>query len=694
MQLETGLDPYGPAIPYTEGVLIQSYGGALTFKSSLGGQNLGVTSLYLPIGYGDLKANGGLAWFAKAIDPDDARLIANPNDRTSLTPSFRTTSAIASVRHDFGHGVEAFIDGIYLQNNTRWIEQGRQLGIVEAADPFNVFQQTVQVTYPMPNFAYRHQEKLESYRVTAGVIASLGRDWRGEASYSFGGVRTSDFQLSENVSNDLFYATYYTYRSYLPPGFNKPIPNIFGSWSQFVDDVEPYKSIQTVKHLYHQWFQAGNLRLGGPLVHTDAGPVSLTLNGEWRREAVGAGEYFFTMPQVNNHYFYQPYIQTALSAHAEMRAPLLSRDSKVWPLRGLELQLAERYDDYIADVPTNYGEDRATASRKTFASVAGLRFFPLNRLMVRGSVATGTLPPPPELLAPSKQVRPLYLATYTADPRRGYEQSYQPVTLWGAGSPKLKSERARTFSAGLVLNPEGGERPRVSLDYTRIEKRGEINTNAGGSYGYFILTESLYPDRVKRAPLTAADIAAGYTGGVILEIDATPLNVGRATIETVDLKVDYRRSVGSAAVARLYGSTTWTRRFFRSQGPEDEGQSYLGTREGPIVWRANGGVDLDYGPWTVGLNGQFYGPYDDATIYGLSVSPSYTVIPRVGSQFYLDFNGAYRFERPGDGAIRSLELRFGVANLLDESGPVTLHDYSPFGDPRGRRFETAITARF
>lgn len=145
---------------------------------------------------------------------------------------------------------------------------------------------------------------------------------------------------------------------------------------------------------------------------------------------------------------------------------------------------------------------------------------------------------------------------------------------------------------------------------------------------------------------------------------------------------------------RLYSTATWSRQFVRAEGLEGEALSYLDSRNGPLTWRANGGADLDYGAWTIGLNGQFYGPYDDVTPLGILAGGERTAVRRVGAQFYLDLNAAYRLERPADARVRSLEFKFGIANLLDAAGPTLLEDYSPFSDPRGRRFDASISAKF
>lgn len=696
VQLETGALPYAPESPLSEGVRITGYGGAnLVLKSSLGGRDLGATSVLLPLGYADLLASGG-AGLTKALAGDDALVAANPHDRTTIRPAYKTASAIASARHDFGGGVEGFVDLVYLQNNSTQYAPGFVAAAIDADDPANVFRQPVQVTFPLPGFGSTSEKRLSSYRLTSGVIASLSGDWRGEVSASWGGVRAVNQTSNVVASPYLPYAMNYFLRRFaLPANFANPIPNIFGDWSKFVADAQTYKIHTSERNVLHQSYQNVSLRLGGPLVRTEAGPVSLTVTGEWRREAVGSPERVETRPDFKAQTFFPPYIQAVASGHGELRAPLVSRDSPWVGLRGLELQLAGRYDRYMAKLPNALqSSDLQSAHRGTFTTVAGFRVTPWEPLMVRASVATGTLPPAPEWLTPSTSEEPLIYVLPSGDPRRGGERSNKSALIWLTGSPNVKPERARTVSFGVVLNPAGGERPRVSLDYIRIDKRGELNMAFSGAFDYFIQNEDRFPERVKRAPLTAEDIAAGYTGGVITEIDASPINGGRARIEAVDLKVDYRRPVGSSAMLRLYSTATWSRQFVRAEGLEGEALSYLNSRNGPLTWRANGGADLDYGAWTIGLNGQFYGPYDDVTPLGILAGGERTAVRRVGAQFYLDLNAAYRLERPADARVRSLEFKFGIANLLDAAGPSLLEDYSPFSDPRGRRFDASISAKF
>jgi hypothetical protein len=70
-------------------------------------------------------------------------------------------------------------------------------------------------------------------------------------------------------------------------------------------------------------------------------------------------------------------------------------------------------------------------------------------------------------------------------------------------------------------------------------------------------------------------------------------------------------------------------------------------------------------------------------------------IPR---QVYFDLAGAYRFDLPPTALARSIEVRWGILNVLDHDAPVVADAasiaYSPYADPRGRRFELTLLSRF
>ncbi len=139
------------------------------------------------------------------------------------------------------------------------------------------------------------------------------------------------------------------------------------------------------------------------------------------------------------------------SAYGEMRAPLTTADAPFFMLRGLELQLAGRFDSTATTLPDNGlpgspSNDRlVTLRRNAPVATIGARIFPLPELMLRASMATGALPPTISQLqqegstvsvAPEVPGFP-QIQIVGADPKRGNRivGSEQPFTLLTNGSP-------------------------------------------------------------------------------------------------------------------------------------------------------------------------------------------------------------------------------------------------------------------
>ncbi len=220
-----------------------------------------------------------------------------------------------------------------------------------------------------------------------------------------------------------------------------------------------------------------------------------------------------------------------------------------------------------------------------------------------------------------------------------------------------------------------------------------------GDTAYFVANEARYPGRVVRAPLTAADIAAGFTGGVTTRIDTSAMNMGHIVVDALDLRTDYTLHLGSKDNLTFYGDATWQPRLNDRDAPDRPNVGFVGFANGPLRWRANAGIDWNRGPFTIGANGQYYSGYyaaDAALVndYATLNLPG-TLIP---PQFYLDMAMSYRFGGTAmNGPLHGIEFRLGIQNMLDHKARVTTMTslgYSFYGDPRGRRFEGTIATHF
>lgn len=683
------------------GLIVRSASGRdLTFSPVLGGASLGSSFTYLPLDYRGVAADGIATLLANAGKVPPVPGSQGSGGVESLTNRTRVTSVLVNLRHRFSDRVEGFVDLIGFDNDGRGTAGGN-FGIVAvgATDAGNPFRETVLVRFPQPGFDPVTHNRLRTYRLSTGLIVQFPRAWKGEARFSTGGTWS-------RIEQTAFL---------LDGGFDaaSSAEGPFGDVDRFLAGLQAFKSPFNLQQERRNRFEDVSLRLAGPLFASVAGPIALSLLAERRRERAPVGRISYEAFGTAVSIPYPSFTQTVSSLYGELRAPVVPRDAGPAVLRGLEMQLSVRHDRTRSRVPVeaiSQGEPSTfTAGQKTTAYTAGLRLFPLDYLMLRGSVATGGLPPMPYQLLP---VSITGLSIADGDPRRGGRSlgSEGVFTLIAGGSRQLRSETARTISFGAVLNPDGRRGPRIALDYRHIRKRGEITdpySPMARNVGFVLAHEADYPDRVTRAPLTAADTAAGFTGGILTRVDAGALNIGRTDLDAIDLNADQVIGVGSGTV-RIYGSATWQLRLKRRILPGDPATEHVGFADGPLEWRGNAGIDWDRGPFTIGINGQYYGGYSAAT--AISGEPDEArlaalALPgvRIRPQVYFDISAAYRLDLANaTTGVQSVELRLGIQNVLDRRPPTVArldltqngYGYSPYGDARRRRFELTLQSHF
>ena len=704
-------------IPVANAVNIASFFPSLQLLPAYGGQTLaGATNL--PITRGPLGAGGVAALLANAGQV----AVDLPQDGTgalqSLLTRTRVTSGLLRVRQSFNSQLEGFVDLLAFDNigwadGPRIADTPRILGPGQNGSPFAG---PIEETFPAVGAVAMSSGDTTTVRVTAGLIAHLGAGWTGELDATYGRSRVLN-QVPGVVSSEQF--------------LDDTGVNIFGGADAIKSALASYPYPPDVRQsLIDNMFDVSG-RLAGTTFRMPAGPATATLQAEYRHQSSPSESFLIENGTTGDNQLttFLGQSETVYSAYGELRLPLVRADNDFRLLRGLELQLAGRGDHLRMDVPVaNVAsanpfsiEERVTARYLTGAFTAGLRVFPASGLMLRASYATGYLPPlaaqitPGRMLVQGLQGPPIFDPERPNAPPLGIEGPYE---VDSGGSPRLQPERARSLSVGAVITPPQVPGLRVSIDYTRINKDLEINDLADGDVEYILDHEAEYPGRVTRLPLNPADIAAGDTGGVVARVDTSAFNNGRSIIDVVEAAADYRRATPVGAVS-LYGRLSWEPSFRRQTLPEDGLYQTVGRLDGPLALRANVGLGWSRGPWSADLSAQIYGAYD--VTYA---EPSQTAEvegrlntfldggPHVPAQAYLDLRIGYsQAVLTWPGGPTRIDYAFGVRDLTDALPPLlsipltptfsTLGipdnpgiGYSPYGDPRGRRFEASVTARF
>lgn len=708
LALQTANNPEGFlewSIP-VDAVIVRSFSGEpLRLDPSLGGAELGSRYTYLPADF-----TGGSEALAGALAANAGQLpVAPPRGRagrnTSLMSRPEAGSLLVNVRRRISDGVELFADGIYLTNRGHAYRPGAALGTAVHADAVsNPFAQAVVFTFPIEAAFTEARAKVEVERFTVGVIARLPAQWQASADYMFGQTTLSTRDTGRNLPNPGPFVGYG-----IPGPEGRPPVFPLGDYRALQSAITAYSDELSSSVRLVNNFKAGSLRAAGPLIHLPHGPLTLTVLGEIRREHMPEAEDVFAAAGRSSIVLTPDRTQEVLSAYAELRVPLVGQDTPLALARGLEAQLAVRRDEVRTTFPSDVQVgptrgDLATIRHQADVFTIGARAFPARWLMLRASLATGEAPPDLRHLQERGFLVSFDHPDEPVDSRRGGRRVTQdgPYMWVRNGFHGLEPEKGRTLSAGLALNPAGHGRPRVSIDVSQIEVRGEVVplqlvTSA------LLDMEARYPDHVVRAPLTAEDAALGYSAGRVIALHTGTINAGRSVTEMVDVQLDWTLPAIALGEVRLYGAATWQPSFRRRIQPDGPMIEVINHQDEPLKWRGNLGLEWTRGPLTLDLNVQYFGRRrlansDASPVLISSERIAFQGSDRVPSQLYVDLAARRRFAAPAASPVRDIELRLGVQNLFDRSPPIlagpNLEAYDFHGDPRRRRFEVLLSATF
>lgn len=670
----------------------------LTLKAAFGGGALGSFFTSLPAGDGRSAAQVGALLRADAGHVDTTPANTASGGRASLTAGHEASSLLANIRHRIG-GVELYGDFIRLIDKGAIVTQGTP-GITElaASDPRNPFMQAIDINFPTGALSTLIRQRIVTMRGSVGAVAPLPAGWKANLDLSFGSARQERVKSGTTLNADGYLALL---------GFPSPggaVLNPFGDSSALHAALASYTIPLTGGMTQTNAMRDFSLRLAGPVATLRGGALFVTLLAEQRRESVApsiASDQLYSFPIATPQ---RGYDERVRSGYVELRAPVLPEHGGFVLLRGLELQLAARVDwtratasPDAADNPSVVYARFTGAERAAIVYTAGLKLHPIAALLIRASAATGETAPPLDQLAGLRLI-----GLDFPDPRRGNTILRSGSYALTVFKDPLVPERAQTLSAGFIATPFGRSGPTFSLDYARIRRSHEAS-GMGGDVFTFLYHESLYPDRVTRQPLTAADAAKGYTGGVVTAIDASYTTIGWTHIDAIDGRLDVPLHTARHGALNLFAAGTWQPHFTRFVDPASAPEELTNRSDGVLALRGNAGLDWKKGALGLGLTTQFYGSYSVAGGMAPSDSLNLRYITLQGSEripaaVTVDLSAEYRVPLERGGARpRTLDIRFGIQDLFDRRPATVINaegGYSFYADPRRRRFELTLAAGF
>jgi iron complex outermembrane receptor protein len=339
--------------------------------------------------------------------------------------------------------------------------------------------------------------------------------------------------------------------------------------------------------------------------------------------------------------------------------------------RQWQAQLSGRYD--------HYEQVGGALSPKV-----GLTYMPSKQVLLRASAGKGFRAP-----SMSDLYRPtVYSSTATLpDPvlcatvDNNYADCAQNWDTRRYSNDKLKPERSRQFSAGLVLEPS--RHWTFSADYWNI-KRTDLISEIGDDIILGNLAK--YGDLVHRNEDDEIDY-----------IELRKENRGAQKASGIDFTADLHgvQTAWGRFGGHLSGTYVLDSKIQTSPGDVFISNLNKFVTDGVVQrWRHTITLDWDNGPYSASLSNTYSSGYDDQnsainTDDGSVVKPN-----RVKAYTLWDMSGAYAVSK-------QFKLRAGIQNMFNASPPYSnqayffLSGYDPgYTDPRGRRFYASANYSF
>jgi outer membrane receptor protein involved in Fe transport len=443
-------------------------------------------------------------------------------------------------------------------------------------------------------------------------------------------------------------------RSSLTDPDNGCIPlDIFGPSGTRFDPVSPPAApyiFGTSRAVLETGQKVLALSLSGEPLATGAGPVSVVVGAEFRRET--ARQTVDPLSQAGAFALGNPKPLAGevevTEGFAETVIPL-ARDLPF--LRALDVNGALRVTDY-------------STSGSVMTWKLGANWQPADFVRLRLTRSRDIRTPNILELFSS----PVISTGGVLDPFTNTSPTFQVFSL---GNPDLRPETADTIAAGIVLQPWSVPGLELSVDYYRIEVLSAISTLS-------------LADIVDRCFLGAPELCRLITRsqGVITRIDNPYLNLSALTTRGIDFELSYRRAVGpGTAQARLLANRTLSYTLsdgvasIERAGDINSGQPKL-TLAALLGYRAAGlGLFADL----THIGG---GRYDNTFVQPTDINDN-----SIPSRTYLGLQASYDLGRHG----RRREVFFHIANLFNVRPPaVFVFSGGPNYERVGRSFRAGV----
>ncbi len=586
--------------------------------------------------------------------------IEDTNVYGSLIPKTERLGVYGRVNYEFSSSLGAFVEAGL--NNTQTFTQSvpfavpstqigptltRQIAItLPVGHPNNPYAVPVDIRYRFDDVGPRKiYNETDAKRFVLGLKGNAGT-WDWETAYLYANsYTTQDDRNGIKVSGLLSVVADGSYN------FLNPSANTAATYNRLKAEYQR-RGDSTIKQL--------DAKASGEIVQLPAGPLAVAFGVERRKEFLSdnADDVLVSGDVLGRGSSKALGERTQSSAYTEFNVPVM---------KNLEVQVAGRYDRY-----SDFGS--STNPKVAF------RWTPTKDLLLRGSFTEGFRAPN---IVENGDSSAFFFNNVKDTLRCSINVVYCPTGSAAgvlAGSPGLKPEKSISRSLGFVFDVTTDVN--LGVDIFDILQRNIINAD---SVQFIVNGEQLpqYAGRVIRAPATAADIALGAPGAILVVLNRYSNQTALRT-KGFDLDLRWRIAKNETGNWTLQSTNTYVHSYKTSNVAGGELIEFAGTYALPR-YRSITTLSWDRGAWSLGATLNHISGYTQSD----SAPPG---APDIGNWDTLDLQGSYS-------GFRNLRLTLGVRNLRDLAPPIDLSSgLVPYDitqhNPRGRFMYTGLKYQF
>lgn len=584
-----------------------------------------------------------------------------------FSSTYKRRGVVASLRYDHAHWLELYSDLRLAENkNYNAIEPIQAVGLsIPGGYPGNPFGIAVSLSKAFYGVQPQRVALDKSDSVTLGARGALPGDWRYEAYVS---------RVSGHTQADAGSGTSITQARLNAAIAAGQQPNLFYDSSTRANPnaagvLESLTDITTDEEASKTWTYAA--QADGPLYKLPAGKIMVAAGVERREESVDFPRRLATD------------ISSALSSSrhvsglfAEVNVPVFSPEQRVPLLHQVNLSGSYRWEDYSTG-----------ASAKN--PRGGVAWRPISWLHLRYSYGKGfKVPRLVQSSGPSYVQNNVVGVPAPADPLRGGELVSQVIPITYGGNPKLRPEKVKNTSAGVVLEVPPVKGLSFSFDYFDNQFTDKVGSIT------FVQRLQLFPDTITRGTKLATDPASW--AGPVTALDNRAVNVAYSRVSGYDYGVRYSRRTALGEITGSLNATKYT----RNESFGFPGGTIVTTITPDLLpTMITGNVFLQDGAWSTGVLATRRGRSKPVitTLFVVTDTPSATRWDWQGSY---DFGKAAWLKAHRDSwlgrRLRDTKLGLTIFNVFNTRPPFD-YNYLPDNtvlDARLRRYALSLRRTF